>query len=92
MRSPRTRGELSGIRPDEVPKLGDSTIVRCQQGHLFSTVWVPVGSFKAVRLGWFRIQRCPVGDHLAIVTPVREADLTDEERRIAHRRRDTWVP
>jgi hypothetical protein len=55
-------------------------------------VWVPVGSFKAVRLGWFRIQRCPVGDLLAIVTPVREADLTDEERRIAHRRRDTWVP
>ncbi len=73
-------------------RLGSSTIVRCRQGHLFTTVWLPGGSFKAVRLGWFRIQRCPVGHHLAIVTPVREGDLTDEERRSAARYRDTWVP
>jgi hypothetical protein len=72
--------------------IGVSTIVRCQLGHLFTTVWVPGASLKAVRLGWFRIQQCPVGHHLAMVTPVREADLTAEERRMAARYRDTWVP
>lgn len=59
---------------------------------MFTTVWLPGGSFKAVRLGWLRIQRCPGGDHLAVVMPVREADLTYEERRIAAQYRDTRVP
>jgi hypothetical protein len=28
-----------------------------------------------------RFQRCPVGHHWAIVHPVKEKDLTDEDRR-----------
>ena len=58
------------------------TVVRCSRGHLFRTMWVEGGSLKAVRLGpRTRYQRCPVGHHWAIVHPVKEADLTEEERR-----------
>jgi hypothetical protein len=58
------------------------TVVRCSKGHLFVTTWVEGGSLKAVRLGPLRrYQRCPVGNHWAIVHPVKEEDLTDEERR-----------
>jgi hypothetical protein len=62
------------------------TVVRCSKGHLFETTWVEGGSLKAVRLGPLkRYQRCPVGQHWAIVRPVREEDLTDEERRAVAR-------
>ena len=44
------------------------TPVRCSAGHLFTTIWVPLGSLKAVRLGSTRYQYCPVGHHWAIVT------------------------
>jgi hypothetical protein len=58
------------------------TVVRCSKGHLFRTTWIEGGSLKAVRLGSLtRYQRCPVGRHWAIVHPVKEADLTDEEHR-----------
>jgi hypothetical protein len=58
------------------------TVVRCSGGHLFTTTWVEGGSLKAVRLGpTTRYQRCPVGQHWAIVHPVRDGELTEEERR-----------
>jgi hypothetical protein len=60
--------------------IGGNTLVRCRDGHLFTTIWVPGVSLKAIRLGWWRYQRCPVGEHWTIVTPVRASDLTDEER------------
>jgi hypothetical protein len=41
--------------------------VRCRDGHLFTTIWVPLGSLKAVRLGDPRFQRCPVGGHWTTV-------------------------
>ncbi len=72
--------------------MGGNTIVRCRQGHLFTTIWVPGVSVKSVRLGWARWQRCPVGPHWSLVTPVRDADLTDEERRTAKERRDVRLP
>ena len=72
--------------------LGGNTVVRCRQGHLFTTMWIPLASFKAIRLGWVRLQRCPVGDHLAFVTPVRPEDLTEEERWIAAQNRDVPIP
>ena len=34
--------------------VGGRTVVRCRRGHLFSTLWVPGASLKAVRLGWAR--------------------------------------
>ena len=71
---------------------GGTVVVRCNQGHLFTTMWVPLVSFKAIRLGWVRLQRCPVGNHLAFVTPVRPDDLTEEERWIAEQNRDAPIP
>jgi hypothetical protein len=72
--------------------LGGDVVVRCRDGHLFTTIWVPGASLKAVRLGWVRLQRCPVGNHWTLVTPVRDSDLTDEERQIAGEHRDIRIP
>jgi hypothetical protein len=55
-------------------------------------MWVPGGSFKAIRLGFIRFQHCPVGNHWALVTPVRESDLSEEERIMADRYHDTPIP
>jgi hypothetical protein len=73
-------------------KMGGAVVVRCLNGHLFTTIWVPGASLKALRLGWIRLQRCPVGDHLTLVTPVKDSDLTDAERRVADDNRDEWIP
>lgn len=67
-------------------------VVRCRQGHLFTTIWIPGASLKSVRLGWYRFQRCPVGGHWSLVRPVREADLDDDERRSAAEHRDLRIP
>jgi hypothetical protein len=71
---------------------GADTVVRCRAGHLFTTTWIPGASFKALRLGWWRLQRCPVGTHWSVVTPVRNSDLTPEEQRHAAARHDRRIP
>lgn len=68
------------------------TIVRCRSGHLFTTLWIPGASVKAVRLGLWRYQRCPVGGHWALVTPVRVSELTEAERQEAARHHDGKLP
>ncbi len=73
-------------------KLGRNTLVRCRRGHVFSTIWIPGASVKSLRLGWFRVQRCPVGGHWTLVHPVRERDLGIVQRRRAMARRDVRVP
>ncbi len=73
-------------------RIGGRLVVRCRQGHLFTTIWVPGASLKAVRLGWWRFQRCPVGNHWSLVTPVKESDLTEEEKRVAAEHRDVRIP
>ena len=72
--------------------IGASTIVRCRRGHLFTTLWIPGASVKAIRLGVWRLQRCPVGGHWSLVTPVKTSDLSRRERRRASRRHDVRVP
>ena len=72
--------------------VGGNVVVRCRHGHLFTTIWIPGASLKSVRLGWWRIQRCPVGHHWSLVSPVRESDLTEDERRVAHEHRDARIP
>src|ERR1700691_2446758 len=44
--------------------------VRCRDGHLFTTIWMPLASLKALRLGGRRFQRCPVGHHWTTVVPL----------------------
>lgn len=77
---------LRGYRP------GGRVVVRCREGHVFTTLWIPGVSFKALRLLSWRAQRCPVGRHWTIVRPVRASELSARERRAASRRRDLPVP
>lgn len=72
--------------------MGGNTIVRCRAGHLFTTIWIPGASLKSVRLGPARLQRCPVGKHWTLVVPVKDSQLTDEEKRAASERRDVRIP
>jgi len=73
-------------------KLGGDVVVRCRQGHLFTTVWIPGVKLKAIDLGVLRIQHCPIGRHWTVVTPVRDGDLTGEERRAAAEHHDVHLP
>jgi hypothetical protein len=72
--------------------LGGTVIVRCRDGHLFSTLWVPAASVKSLRLGLWRVQRCPVGRHWSIVTPVDRSQLSPEELAQAQATRDIRLP
>jgi hypothetical protein len=83
---------LTGAARKRGYKLGPNTIVRCKQGHLFTTIWIPGASIKSIRLGFSRFQRCPVGKHWTRVTPVKDTDLTDEDRAVAARTRDVRIP
>jgi hypothetical protein len=73
-------------------RVGTDVLVRCRRGHPYSTIWLPGVSVKALRLVWWRVQRCPVGRHWTIVTPVRDAELNADERRSAHERKDIRLP
>jgi hypothetical protein len=73
-------------------RMGGNLVVRCREGHLFTTIWVPGASLKSVRFGWWRFQRCPVGKHWSIVTPVKESELTEDERRTASEHKDVRLP
>ncbi len=63
-------------------------VARCRRGHLFTTVWGARLSRQRFDMGWARIQRCPVGDHLTLVVAVKDADLTPEQRKQARKYRD----
>jgi len=82
--------DTNGDRSDRAPWLGlpfsgPVSIVRCSRGALFETVWLPIVSLKAIRLGPLRIQRCPVHDRAELVRRVDPATLTREERAAAAR-------
>jgi hypothetical protein len=71
---------------------GRDVAVRCRRGHLFTTVWIPGVSVKALRLGYWRVQWCPVGRHVDLVRLVRDADLSDAERSFAAAHHDVLLP
>lgn len=66
--------------------------VRCKDGHLFTTIWIPLGSVKAMRLGGARFQRCPVGDHRTTVRRLDERTTDQTELEAAARVHDLRVP
>jgi hypothetical protein len=72
--------------------VGRHTVVKCRAGHVFSTVWIPGASLKSLRLGFWRVQWCPVGKHVTLVHPVKDADLTAEMRDLAAVRHDIPMP
>jgi hypothetical protein len=73
-------------------RFGRDVIVRCREGHLFMTTWIPMMSFKAIRVGLVRIQLCPVGNHVTAVRLMRDEDLTPSQRLEASRHHDSGVP
>jgi len=72
--------------------VGGNLIVRCRRGHLFTTLWIPGMSFKALRLAWMRFQWCPVGRHWSLVTPVRDSELTAKTKRRGRLQHDLRLP
>jgi hypothetical protein len=72
--------------------VGGNVVVRCRQGHLFTTIWFPGASLKSLRLGSRRVQWCPVGRHWSLVELVRESDLSGRERRNARKHKDVRIP
>ncbi len=79
-------------RDRKVSGAAPTLIVRCRAGHLFTTVWLPFVTFKAVRIGMVRIQYCPVGDHVTLVVPIDPSSLTESEREFAENHPDSLVP
>jgi hypothetical protein len=73
-------------------RVGGHVVVRCRSGHLYTTIWLPGVSLKSARLGWWRLQFCPVGRHVSLVSPVRESELSARQRRVARRRTDLRIP
>jgi hypothetical protein len=73
-------------------KVGGNVAVRCRAGHLYTTLWIPGVNLKALDLGLARLQYCPVGRHWSLVTPVRDADLSEEQRELAGAHHDVWLP
>ena len=72
--------------------LGTNTLVRCRQGHVFTTIWIPGVKLKEIDLVIARIQRCPIGNHWSLVVPVRAADLSEEDREFAQAHHDIKIP
>ncbi|ATL71154.1 hypothetical protein GZH49_23185 [Nocardia terpenica] len=66
-------------------RLGSNVVVRCRRGHLFTTLWIPGIKLTGLDLVIARWQRCPVGRHWSLVTPVRDTDLTEQQRQVAAR-------
>jgi hypothetical protein len=66
--------------------------VRCRAGHLFTTIWIPLASLKAVRLGARRFQRCPVGHHWTTVTSLDQSSASAAELEAAAAVHDARIP
>jgi hypothetical protein len=66
--------------------------VRCSAGHLFTTIWIPLASLKAARFGGRRFQRCPVGGHWAMVTPLDPAAADPADLQAAKAVHDIRIP
>ena len=84
--------EVVGLRGRGYNPCGGRVLARCTRGHLFTTIWIPAVSLKAVRLGWWRIQRCPVGRHWGLVALADRSRLSESELAAAGRFRDIRIP
>jgi hypothetical protein len=84
-------GEAAGTW-QRAHRLGGNLVVRCREGHLFTTLWIPAVSLKSLRFGYWRFQYCPVGRHWTLITPVVASELSDAERREAAAHHDIRIP
>jgi hypothetical protein len=61
-------------------KIGRNCTLRYHQRHAFATLWFPGGKIRTNDDGAPRFGRCPLGDHSTLVIPVRDRNLTIEQR------------
>ena len=54
-------------------------VVRCSQGHLFTTLWVAGASSTLIRVVRLRYQHCPVGHYWSTVEEVPARELSDAQ-------------
>jgi hypothetical protein len=66
--------------------------VRCRSGHLFTTIWIPLVSLKAIRLGGRRFQHCPVGHHWTTVVSLDETSAGPADLEAAAALHDIRIP
>jgi hypothetical protein len=66
--------------------------VRCRAGHLYTTIWIPGGSLKSLRLLRRRLQWCPVGRHWSLVARLDRSTATADELREAAQTHDVRIP
>jgi len=66
--------------------------LRCNDGHLFTTIWVPLGSLKAARLGRRRYQHCPVGHHWTTVSRLDPSSSSPTDLEMASAVHDIRIP
>lgn len=66
--------------------------VRCKDGHLFTTIWIPLASLKAIRLGSRRFQHCPVGHHWSTVAPLERTSAGSADLAAAAAMHDLRIP
>ncbi|KAF3914134.1 hypothetical protein AA313_de0207732 [Arthrobotrys entomopaga] len=78
------------IAPPTTPPKHDRIVV-CDRGHLYTTTWIPLISFKAIRLGNQRYQKCPIGQHWSMTERVDEGTLSPEEREEARAHHDVNI-
>lgn len=87
-------GEVEpGVGNSGSRRAGSIAIVRCSRGGFFETLWIPLVSVKAVRLGLNRrLQRCPVHGRWELVRRVAPGSLTSQQRAAAARFPATRIP
>lgn len=78
-------GELNMLKRFDRP-------VRCRAGHLFTTIWIPLASLKALRLGGQRFQHCPVGHHWTMVVPLDKMSAGPKDLEAAAALHDIRIP
>jgi hypothetical protein len=66
--------------------------VRCRDGHLFTTIWIPWVSLKAIRLAQRRFQHCPVGHHWTTVVRLDPASTPPADLEKAASVHDLRIP
>ncbi|UVI37321.1 hypothetical protein [Brevibacterium spongiae] len=70
----------------------DEVIVHCSGDGYYRTRWIPFVSFKSIRFGAYRFQRCPVHDRWELAGIVDDEDLTTEIRAEADRYPASRIP
>lgn len=70
----------------------ERSIVECSSGAYYSTIWVPLVSFKALRLGNTRVQPCPIHHKWEKTWLVAPDTLEPEVLAKARATRDSRIP